>query len=101
MFASANLDKSLALTPSTQFAGWAIDSANVRRKCRPILVLFRLATISAISFESIGKLVAEGSGLPNTTPPHFVVTMKCFALVVEGERYFLDHFCACSGLDGF
>jgi len=45
--------------------------------------------------------VAEGSGLPNTTPTNSVVTMKYFDLVVEGERYFLDHLCAGSGLDGF
>ena len=64
-------------------------------------MLFRLATISAISIERIGKLVAEGSGLPNTTPTNSVVTMKYFDLVVEGERYFLDHLCAGSGLDGF
>jgi len=60
-----------------------------------------LAAISAISFERIGKLVAEGSGLPNTTSLHFVVTMNCFGLVVERECDFLDQLCVGSVLDGF
>ena len=54
-----------------------------------------------MSFEHIGKLVTEGSGLPNTTPADLVVTMKYFDLVVERECDFFDHLCAGSVLDGF